>query len=77
MKTIYNRLHPRIVTSINKDQQKYPYTTRSLKIKLKASYDWSELSVGNVHSIINHSHLSLVDVCQTDLLFGERVLTEC
>jgi len=42
MKTIYDRLNPDILASINKDQQKYPYTTRSLKIKLQSSYDWSD-----------------------------------
>ena len=77
MKNIYDRLHPRIVTSINKDQQKYPYTTRSLKIKLQSSYDWSELSVGNVQSIISHSHVSLIDVSHTDLLFGDSFLVKC
>ena len=74
MKTIYDRLKPDILASINKDKQKYPFTTRALKMKLKSSYDWSELSIGNVHSIINHSHITLIDICQTDLLFGESFL---
>ena len=77
MKTIYNRLKPDVLASINKDQQRYPYTTEALKIKLKASYDWSELSVGNVQSIISHSHVSLIDVKQEDLLFGDSFLIEC
>ena len=34
MKNLYNRLKPDVLASINKDQQRYPYTTRSLKIKL-------------------------------------------
>jgi len=77
MKTIYNRLKPDVLASINKDQQRYPYTTRSLKIKLQSSYDWSELSVGNVQSIISHSHVSLIDVSHTDLLFGDSFLVKC
>ena len=75
MKTIYNRLKPDVLASINKDQQRYPYSTSALKVKLKSSYDWSDLSVGNVHSIINHSHVSLVDICHTDLLWGDKFLT--
>ena len=71
MKNLYNRLKPEILVSINNDNQKYPFTTRALKMKLKSSYDWSELSIGNVQSIITHSHVSLLDGCQTDLLFGE------
>jgi len=77
MKTIYNRLKPDVLASINKDQQRYPYTTRSLKIKLQSSYDWSELSIGNVQSIISHSHVSLIDVSHTDLLFGDSFLVKC
>ena len=77
MKTIYNRLKPDVLASINKDQQRYPYTTRALKIKLQSSYDWSELSVGNVQSIISHSHVSLIDVKQEDLLFGDSFLVKC
>jgi len=76
MKNLYNRLKPEILVSINDDKQKYPFTTRALKMKLKSSYDWSELSIGNVHSIINHSHTTLIDVCQTDLLFGVKFLTD-
>ena len=76
MKNLYNRLKPDILASINKDKQKYPFTTRALKMKLKSSYDWSELSIGNVQSIITHSHVSLLDVCQTDLLFGETFLVK-
>jgi len=75
MKNIYNRLKPDILASINNDNQKYPFTTRALKMKLKSSYDWSELSIGNVQSIITHSHVSLLNVCQTDLLFGDKFLT--
>ena len=77
MKNLYNRLKPDVLASINKDQQRYPYTTRSLKIKLQSSYDWSELSVGNVQSIISHSHVSLIDVQQEDLLFGDSFLVKC
>ena len=76
MKNLYNRLKPEILVSINNDNQKYPFTTRALKMKLKSSYDWSELSIGNVQSIITHSHVSLLDVCQTDLLFGETFLVK-
>ena len=75
MKNLYNRLKPDVLASINKDQQRYPYTTRALKIKLQSSYDWSELSVGNVQSIISHSHVSLINVSHTDLLFGDSFLT--
>jgi len=75
MKTIYDKLHPEILASINADEQRYPYTTKALKIKLKSSNDWSQLSVGDVQSIITHSHVSLVDVCQTDLLWGDKFLS--
>ena len=76
MKTIYDRLKPDILASINSDEQRYPFTTKALKIKLKSSDDWSQLSVSDVQSIITHSHVSLVDVCQTDLLWGDKFLVK-
>ena len=75
MKTIYERLNPDILESINADEQQYPYTTRALKKKLKSSDDWSQLSVGDVQSIITHSHIRLIDIDQADLMWGDKFLT--
>ena len=74
MKTIYNRLKPDILASINNDEQRYPFTTKALKIKLKSSDDWSQLSVGDVHSIITHSHIRLIDIDREDLMWGDKFL---
>ena len=74
MKTIYDRLTPDILASINSDEQRYPYTTKALKIKLKSSDDWSQLSVGDVHSIITHSHIRLIDINREDLMWGDKFL---
>ena len=56
MKSIYDRLNPDILASINADEQRYPYTTKALKKKLKSSDDWSQLSISDVQTIITHSH---------------------
>ena len=48
MKTIYDRLKPDILASINADEQQFPYTTKALKKKLKNSICWDELSVSDV-----------------------------
>ena len=74
MKTIYDRLQPDILASINSDEQRYPYTTKALKVKLKSSDDWSQLSVGDVHSIITHSHIRLIDIDREDLMWGDKFL---
>ena len=74
MKTIYDRLTPDILASINADEQRYPFTTKALKIKLKYSDDWSQLSVGDVQSIITHSHVRLIDVKAIDFMFGDKFL---
>ena len=52
MKTVYERLKPEILASINNDEQTYPYTTKALKTKLKASIDWDQLSISDIKSII-------------------------
>ena len=74
MKTVYERLNPDILASINKDKQEYPYTTKALKEKLKNSISWDELTVGDIRSVVIHSHISIVDIQQEDLLWGDKFL---
>ena len=75
MKTIYDRLNPDILESINKDEQRYPYTTRALKKKLKSSDDWSQLSIGDIQAIITHSHEKFVELNYIDFMWGDKFLT--
>ena len=75
MKTIYDRLNPEILESINKDEQRYPYATRALKKKLKSSDDWSQLSVGDIQAIITHSHEKFVELNYIDFMWGDKFLT--
>ena len=76
MKTIYEQLNPDILASINADKQRYPFTTRALKLKLRASDQWSQLTVSDIESIIMHSHIRLIDVKPIDFLFGAKFLIE-
>jgi len=75
MKTIYDKLHPEILASINADKQRYPLTTRAFKLKLKSTDWWSDLSVSDVQSILNHSHVKLIEIDHFDLLWGDKFLT--
>tara|TARA_Y100001938_G_scaffold16809_1_gene20771 strand:+ start:267 stop:500 length:234 start_codon:yes stop_codon:yes gene_type:complete len=75
MKTIYDKLNPDILESINKDEQKYPYTTKALKKKLKSSDDWSQLSIGDIQAIITHSHEKFVELNYIDFMWGDKFLT--
>ena len=77
MKTIYDKLNPDILASINADKQQFPYTTRALKEKLKSSDDWSQLSISDVQAIINHSHNKFVELNYIDFMWGDKFLTEC
>ena len=74
MKSIYERLNPDILASINADEQKYPYTTKALKKKLKSSDDWSQLSISDVQTIITHSHEVFVNLNYIDFMWGDRFL---
>ena len=74
MKSIYERLNPDILASINADEQRYPFTTKALKIKLKSSDDWSQLSVGDVQSIISHSHESFLTLSYEDIVWGDKFI---
>ena len=75
MKTVYERLNPDILASINKDKQEYPYTTKALKEKLKKTISWDELTIGDIRSVVIHSHIRIVDIQQEDLLWGDKFLT--
>jgi len=74
MKTIYDRLNPDILASINKDEQEYPYTTKALKEKLKNTISWDELTIGDIRSVVIHSHVSIVNITEMDLLWGDKFL---
>ena len=77
MKTVYERLNPDILESINRDEWKYPYTTKALKKKLKSSDDWSQLSISDIQAIITHSHSKFVELNYIDFMWGDRFLVEC
>ena len=74
MKTIYERLNPDILASINADEQKYPYTTKALKENLKKSISWDQLSIGDIRSIVIHSHHKIIEIDHFDFMFGDKFL---
>jgi len=74
MKTIYDRLNPDILASINADEQRYPFTTKALKFKLRSSECWSQLSVSDVQSIISHSHENFLTLSYQDIVWGDKFL---
>ena len=74
MKTIYERLNPDILASINKDEQQFPYTTRALKEKLKNSICWDELSISEIKSIVIHSHHKIIEIDVMDFMWGDKFL---
>ena len=69
MKTIYEKLNPDILASINADEQQFPYTTKALKEKLQSSISWEQLSISDVRSVVIHSHIRIIDIQQEDLLW--------
>ena len=74
MKTMYERLKPEILASINSDEQEYPYTTRALKEKLKNSVSWDQLTISDVRSVVLHSHIKIIDINEMDLMWGDKFL---
>ena len=76
MKTVYERLNPDILASINADEQQFPYTTKALKEKLKNSIGWEELSIGDVRSVVIHSHVKIVNIDALDFIWGDKFLID-
>ena len=75
MKTIYERLNPDILASINADEQEYPYTTKALKEKLKSTVSWDELTISDIRSVVIHSHVKIIEITEMDLMWGAKFLT--
>ena len=74
MKKIYEQLKPEIQNSIQKDLEKYPASTRILIDSLELHSFWSELTIDEVRTIVNHSHLSFVQISINDILWGDKFL---
>ena len=74
MKKIYEQLKPEIKESIKKDREKYPVVTDILLDSLKLHLFWSELTIDEVRTIVNHSHLSFVEISINDILWGDKFL---
>ena len=74
MKNLYEQLKPEIQDSIQQDLKKYPASTKFLVFKLKKISFWSDLTVDEVRTIINHSHLSFVEISMNDVIWGDKFL---
>jgi|TARA_B100000073_G_C23365092_1_gene424511 hypothetical protein len=74
MKTVYDRLKPDILASINKDKQQYPYTTKALKENLKKVTSWDQLTISDIRTVIIHSHVEIFDISHMDLIWGDKFL---
>ena len=75
MKTIYDRLNPEIKASIKEDLDKYPASTGALIVNLQKAIFWSELTMGNISTIITHSHYSFLTLSHQDIIWGDKFLT--
>ena len=76
MKTIYDKLNPDILASINADEQQFPYTTKALKETLKNSIDWSQLSISDARHLVIHSHIKITEVDISDFMWGDKFLID-
>ena len=74
MKKIYDKLNSEIQDSIHEDLKNFPVSTKILVDSLELHSFWSELTVDEVRTIINHSHLSFVEISMNDVLWGDKFL---
>ena len=76
MKTIYDRLNPKIKASIKKDIKIYPHSTKALIERAQDAITWSDLRMVDIQSIINHSHLSFIQISMQDIMWGDKFLID-
>ena len=74
MKNLYEQLKPEIRDSIQEDLKNFPTSTKILIDSLELHSFWSELTIDEVRTIINHSHLSFVEISMNDILWGDKFL---
>jgi len=74
MKNIYDRLNPKIKASIKKDIKIYPYSTKALIERTQDATFWSDLRMVDIQSLINHSHLSCIQLSMQDIMWGDKFL---
>ena len=74
MKKIYDKLNSEIQDSIQEDLKNFPVSTKILVDSLELHSFWSELTIDEVRTIINHSHLSFVEISMNDVLWGDKFL---
>ena len=48
--------------------------SKVLKQKLKKTISWDELTIGDIRSVVIHSHVKIIDIQQEDLLWGDKFL---
>ena len=74
MKNIYERLNPKIKASIKKDIKIYPHSTKALIERTQDATFWSDLRMVDIQSLINHSHLSFIQLSMQDIMWGDKFL---
>ena len=74
-KTLYDKLLPPIKDALRKSAREYDSAKR-LKYKLMSSTLWSELSLGDISSLLSYSGLYTSDVTAKDIMYGGRMLID-
>ena len=75
IKSIYDLLQPNLKSELQASARKYDSAKR-LKYKLMSSTLWSELSLGDISSLLSYSGLYTSDVTAKDIMYGGRMLIE-
>ena len=60
--------------SIKKDIKIYPHSTKALIKSTQDAITWSDLKMVDIQSIINHSHLSFIQISMQDIMWGDKFL---
>ena len=75
IKTLYDLMQPSLKSKLQDNARKYSSAKR-LKYKLMSSTLWSELSLGDISSLLSYSGLYTSDVTAKDIMYGGRMLID-
>ena len=76
MKTLYERLEPEIIESLEINKENYEHSIEMIEIALKANTSWLELKVLDVHHILMFSDFPFAKIDSNTLRFGTNIIKD-
>jgi hypothetical protein len=76
MKTLYDKLKPHIKDKLKSQVGEYSVSINNIFSVLKNKHMYSQLTIDELRAINTFTDVFLMDLTQTDLIYGEYLLND-